>query len=377
MALQSGPSQNTIEVEERLRFDEQSLQRFLAKNLSGFEGQLQVKKFGYGASNPTFFISTDGGQKYVLRKKPPGKLIKGAHAVEREFRVMRALQEKGFEVPGMLVLCEDSDVIGTPFYVMSFVKGRIVDNGLKSLPTAQRRPAMLAIVETLAKLHTYDPVDLGLMEQGNAFGQAGGFYERQIRTLSRTSENQVSRSDGKIGPLQAMPDLLAKFVANMPEDRSCVIHGDFKADNVILSEGDGDPKVLSILDWELSTIGHPLSDLANLCLPYHLGPLGSMVNYSSFDISEEGGVPSEEEVHQAYCRGVGMPYPIASWAFFVAFSCFRLAVIVQGVAMRAATGQGSLKGGNDQAQGMLAVANELCNTGLRLMTQHYGQEAKL
>merc|ERR1712228_841854 len=122
-----------------------------------------------------------------------------------------------------------------------------------------------------------------------------------------------------------MKELMQQFGAHMPQDRSCVIHGDYKPDNVVLSEGDGNPKVLAILDWELSTIGHPLSDLANLCLPYHLGPLGSMVNYSSFDTSEEGGVPSEEEVHQAYYRGVGMPYPIPSWYFSVAFSCFRLA----------------------------------------------------
>jgi len=371
-------SQDTVEVEERLRFDERALERFLTKTLHGFEGTIAVKKFGFGASNPTYLVTTSAGQRYVLRKKPPGKLIKGAHAVEREFRVMSALGQNGFEVPKTHCLCEDPEVIGTPFYVMSFVKGKISDNGLTKIPAEQRRAAMIAIVQTLAKLHKYDPAQLGLMEAGKAFGQSRGFYERQIKTMTRTSENQVSASGGKVGQLEAMPELLAQFALHMPEDRSCVIHGDYKPDNVVLSEDvNGSPKVLGILDWELSTIGHPLSDMANLCLPYHLGEIGSLLNYGPFDLSEDSGVPSEEEVLRAYCEATSVPFPIPDWSFYVAFACLRLAVIVQGVAMRASTGQGSLKGGSQQAAGFAAIANELCNIGLRIMSEHCGQAAKL
>jgi len=370
--------QGVVEVEERLRIDEKALEAYLQTNIAGFEGTIEVKKFGYGASNPTYFMTTSAGQKYVLRKKPPGKIIKGAHAVEREYRVMKALGAKSFQVPQMHVLCEDVDVIGTAFYVMSFEQGPIPDNGLKKLSAERRRPAMLAIVDTLARLHNFDPAELGLMEPGNAFGQASGFYERQIKTMLRTSEAQVKGAEGKVSGLElaSMPALLAQFEHHMPHDRSCIIHGDYKPDNVILSEGDATPQVVGILDWELSTIGHPLSDLANLCLPYHLGMMGSMLSYGPFDMSDSS-TPTEEEVHRAYCSATGVPFPIPDWTFSVAFACFRLGVIVQGVSMRAATGQGSQKGGVQQAEGMAMMSNELCNLGLRLMDEAYGARSKL
>lgn len=364
-----------VEVEERLRFDERALEQYLSKHLPGFEGTVSVKKFGFGASNPTYFVTTSAGQKYVLRKKPPGKLIKGAHAVEREYRVMSSLAAQGFEVPKMHLLCEDPEVIGTAFYVMDFLKGRISDNGLSQLQPAERRPAMMDIVRVLAKLHKYDPAKLGLLEKGSAYGQSGGFYERQIKTMTRTSESQVAGSQGKVGPLDAMPELLKLFAAHMPEDRSCVIHGDFKADNVVLTEND--TKVMGLLDWELSTIGHPLSDMANLCLPYHLGIMGGPLNYGPFDLNEGSGIPSEEEVHKAYCDASGVPFPIPDWSFFVAFACLRLAVIVQGVAMRAATGQGSQASGSSAAKDMFSMAQNLCGLGLKMMTETYGKLAKL
>jgi aminoglycoside phosphotransferase (APT) family kinase protein len=375
----AGPSQETVEVEERLRFDEARLAQYLVgQGLPGLDSALEVRKFGYGASNPTYFLHA-GGHRYVLRKKPPGKLIKGAHAVEREFKVMSALGRAGFTVPVMHVLCEDDSVIGTPFYVMSFVQGRIADNALSTLAVSHRQPAMLAIVEALAKLHSYDPASLGLLEggKGKAFGQLGGFYSRQMKTLSRTSEMQVASSRGEVAALRSMPALLAKMAANMPEDRSCVIHGDWKPDNIVLGGDPACPRVLAALDWELSTIGHPMSDLANMCLPYHLGRLGELVTYGPFDLSEGSGVPSEEDVHRAYCSRAGIPYPIRDWGFFVAFSCFRLAVIAQGVAMRAASGQGSQKSGSSSIEFMGSAANALCDMGLKTMMDAYPSEAKL
>lgn len=361
-----GPGQDTAEVEERHRFDEASLARYLAKEVSGFDGSLAVRKFGFGQSNPTFFLS-NRDKKYVLRKKPAGKLIKGAHAVDREFRVMRALGNAGFKVPKMHVLCEDESVIGTSFYVMDFVQGRIVDNGLDKLPLEQRKPAMLAIVQTLAKLHSYDPAALGLVNVEHAFGKVGGFYSRQISTMTRTSEMQAS----KVAPLQSMPALLKLFEANMPEEKSCVVHGDWKPDNMILSDGSS-PHVLAVLDWELSTIGHPMSDLANMCLPFHLGPIGRMVSYPEFG----DGCFSEEEVHKAYCEAAGIPFPIAHWSFFVAFSAFRLGVIAQGIAMRAVQGTAS-QADASQAGSISTVANGLCDSALGMMTKAFGASSKL
>jgi len=365
--MASGPGQETTQIEERHRFDEASLERYLTRELPGFPGITAVRKFGFGQSNPTFCI-TCHEKKYVLRKRPPGKLIKGAHAVDREYRVMKVLGSVGFEVPKMHLLCEDESILGTSFYLMDFVEGRIVDNGLLKLPFEQRKPAMLAIVKTLAKLHSYDPVELGLVNQKDAFGKVGGFYFRQISTMAKTSEMQAS----KVEPLRSMKSLLKTFEANMPEDRSCVVHGDWKPDNVILSAGEDTPFVLGVLDWELSTIGHPMSDLANMCLPYHLGPLGALVSYPAFG----EGCFTEEEVHRAYCDASGTPFPIHHWSFFIAFSCFRLAVIAQGVAMRASQGMAS-NADSGQALQISFVANALCDKALEIMTDSIGATAKL
>lgn len=359
------PSQKTVEVEERLRFDEAALQAFLARQgLPGVEGPLSVKKFGYGQSNPTYCLEAND-RRYVLRKQPPGKVIRGAHAVDREFRVMQALYKAGYEVPDVHILCEDPKVIGTPFYVMSFVQGQIVDNGLLKLPKEQREAVMTSIVQSLAKLHSYDPSRWGLLA-GKPFGKMGGFYQRQIQTLQRTSEAQVSNSEGQVPAMKQMPELLRLFKQNMPPDMSCVIHGDWKPDNLILSL-ESPPRVMAVVDWELSTIGHPMSDLANLCLPYHLGDFGKVVDYPQ--LGGESGI-SEEEVLQAYCQASGVKYPIDHWSFYVAFACFRLAVIIQGVAMR--TSRGSASDGSGNVQKQAEAADSMCSLAVDIMQKAFG-----
>lgn len=359
------PSQKTVEVEERLRFDEASLERFLSQQgLPGFkEGAIKVRKFGYGQSNPTYCLQV-ANHRYVLRKQPPGKLIRGAHAVDREFRVMKALNQVGYEVPPVHVLCEDPQVIGTPFYVMSFMEGRIADNGLLNLPKEERPAVMQSIVQSLAKLHGYDPKELGLLQGSKPFGKMGGFYERQIRTLQRTSEAQVSNSQGQVPPMKAMPELLRFFKDNMPPDRSCVIHGDWKPDNLILSKK---KPPSAVVDWELSTIGHPMSDLANLCLPYHLGEFGKVVDYPP--MGGDGGI-SEEEVLRSYCQAAGVEYPIDHWSFYTAFACFRLAVIIQGVAMR--TSRGSASDGTGNVKMQSEAADSMCSLALSIMRKAFG-----
>eukprot|EP00913_Durusdinium_trenchii_P028986 g27178.t1 len=199
---------------------------------------------------------------------------------------------------------------------------------------------MTSIVQSLAKLHSYDPSRLGLLA-GKPFGKMGGFYQRQIQTLQRTSEAQVSNSEGQVPAMKQMPELLRLFKQNMPPDMSCVIHGDWKPDNLILSL-ESPPRVMAVVDWELSTIGHPMSDLANLCLPYHLGDFGKVVDYPQ--LGGESGISEEEAewVATGWAESVdkgnagnlsiasGVKYPIDHWSFYVAFACFRLAVIIQG-----------------------------------------------
>lgn len=257
-----------------------------------------------------------------MRKKPHGKLIKSAHAVEREYRVMAALGPRGFPVPRMLFLCEDAGVIGTPFYLMDFCRGRVnTDNGLGSVARADRPAAMRSIVDTLAALHRTDIDAAGLGE----YGRRGGFYPRQIATMERVSDAQAQA--GPVPQIAARPQLLDWFRANLPADRTTIVHGDFKPDNCILAPDS--PSVLAVVDWELSTLGHPLSDLANLCLGYYFKP-GFARN-----------VPPMQDVHRHYCSRTGTPYPIEGWRFAVAFAFFRLSVIIQGIAARAARGQAS------------------------------------
>lgn len=352
-------SQETIEVDSRLRFDEVSLRSYLVKKLPGFHGDLHVRKFGYGQSNPTYFLKTGTGE-YVLRKQPPGKLIKGAHALDREARVIQALGQEGYTVPRVHVFCDDTEVIGTSFYVMSFVKGHIPDNALQSMEPSERGPAMFEIVRSLAQLHSYSPKKLGLLDGERPFGRMGGFYSRQLATLSRTAQSQVSNSGGKMPPLEKMPQLLDLFEANLPADASCVIHGDWKPDNVIFSGG----KVIAVLDWELSTIGHPMSDLANMCLPYHVA--GNKMGYPVFG----SDIPAEQDVHRAYCEVANVPFPIKDWPFFKAFSCFRLAVIAHGVGMRASLGTSSASGADPAFY--LEAANSLADIGYKIMIDAYG-----
>jgi aminoglycoside phosphotransferase (APT) family kinase protein len=272
-----------------------------------------------------------------MRKKPPGKIIKGAHAVDREFRIMKTLGLNGFEVPTMHMLCEDDSVVGSSFYVMQFVEGRILSNDLKELEPKDRTPTLFSIIGTLGKLHSFDPHKIGLLGGDKPYGKDGGFYERQIQTMKRTAEAQVEKAEGKIKQIGRLPQLLEAFEANMPSDVSTVIHGDFKPDNCILDPSS--PNVIGLIDWELSTIGHPLSDLANVTLPYTC-PADFPI-YSTFDMSEGSGIPACEDVLKEYCRVSGMSYPIQNWSFYVAFAWFRLSVIIHGIAARLAKGEAS------------------------------------
>jgi len=316
-----------IPIRDAHRFDESALSEYLQDKLEGYTGPLNVQQFEGGQSNPTFLISC-GGKKYVLRKKPPGKLLPSAHQVEREYRVMKALEKTDVPVPEMLLLCEDDDVIGTPFFIMEYVHGRVLaDFTLPNKSPQERRAIYLDVVRVLAALHSLNYADLGLDD----FGKPGNYFSRQI---GRWSKQYVA---AKTDEIVSMEKLMAYLPENVPDDdTSCIVHGDYRMGNMLFHSTE--PRVVALLDWELLTLGHPLGDLGYSCMPYHSGVAGP--------ISLEGlagpqsGIPTQEEFIAEYCRLTGRE-SIPNLNFYLAFSFFRLSSIVQGVYKRGIMGNAS------------------------------------
>ncbi|KAI8909064.1 kinase-like domain-containing protein, partial [Gorgonomyces haynaldii] len=299
---------------------------------------LQIKQFKLGQSNPTFLIIDQKGSKYVVRKKPPGQLLsKTAHAVEREYKILKALGTKSsVPVPQVYLLCEDTQVIGTPFYVMQFLQGRIFsDVSLPTVPNHQKAEYYYSIVDVLADFHKVNVKQVGLED----YGPPGNFYERQMSTLYKISKTQGAVSDkegSKVGDLYELETMMRWFRANQVKSETTLMHGDYKTDNVFHPEKG---QVIGILDWELSTLGHPLADLANLLQPWYI-PHGTRLG-GFYDAPRPLPVPEADELIKRYCEKVGRPYPIPGWDFCVAFSFFKMAVITQGVAARVKRNQAS------------------------------------
>lgn len=298
---------------------------YLARQLPGFDRpeEIQVCKFSGGQSNPTFGLSTPAG-RYVLRKKPAGNLVPSAHAIEREYAVMGALAGH-VPVPRTRLLCEDEGIIGKPFYVMDHVDGHILpDARMLELPLDQRRGFCLELVTVLAQLHRVDYRAVGL----DGFGRSGGYVERQLKRLSQ--QYAAARVEDN-----ADMDLAIRWLGeNLPRaDESTVVHGDYRSYNVLYTLGT--PRIAAVLDWELATIGHPLADLAFLCLPYHMGAsdLRGFRGYAPASI----GIPSQSEVIEHYCRETGRG-DLPDWRFFLVFALFRSAAIRAGVFKRAFDG---------------------------------------
>ena len=311
------------------QFDTDKLARYLEDRIPGFRGPLVATKFAGGQSNPTFMLEARSG-RYVLRRQPPGELLKSAHAVDREFRVLVALANTDVPVPRAYNLCEDRDVIGSMFYVMSFAAGRIFwDPSLAELDKGARAPIYAAIVETLAALHNVDVDAVGLAD----YGRAGNYFERQIGVW--TKQYRASETER----LEAMETLIEWLPANCPQDDGLpsLVHGDFRIDNLIFDAVD--PKIIAILDWELSTLGNPLADLAYFCMCLRLPSVGYIPGLLGKDRGELG-VPDEAAIVRRYCELRGIP-AIAHWNFYLAFSFFRLAAIAQGVKKRALGGNAS------------------------------------
>lgn len=354
----------------RHSFDVSALNSYLSSSVPAISTPVTVKQFSFGQSNPTYILFDSNQKRYVLRKKPPGSLLSStAHAVEREYKILSSIHAytaslpanspDAVPVPKVYCLCEDKQVVGTAFYIMEFIDGRIFEDYrfLQLKDKEERKKCWLSAIDTLAALHRINPAKIGLGD----YGKNSGFYTRQMKSLGKVSAIQakVEEKDnpGKIvGEIPGINQFLTWFSTNIPNDENTIVHGDYKIDNLIFHPTE--PRVIGILDWELSTLGHPLSDLANLLQPYSIPcqnpntinnvevweksrKQGSLLLSLGNLTPEQSPVPVEEVLIKRYCEKAGRKYPVEGWTAAKAWAWFRLAVIAQGIAARNAQGQAS------------------------------------
>jgi len=317
----------TKPVEERHRFDVDALQQYLKDHIDGLRGPLQVEQFKGGQSNPTYRIAGADGKKYVLRRKPPGKLLPSAHAVDREYRVIHALHATGFPVAKPYVLCEDESIIGTAFYVMDCVEGRVLwDQSLPGMSKGERFAIWDELNRVIAQLHRIDYKAAGLED----FGKPGDYVARQVSRWSKQYQASETRK------IEAMDQLIAWLPENIPAaSETSVVHGDFRLDNTIFHPEE--PRILAVLDWELSTLGDSLADFSYHCMSWHIPP-GQFRGIAGLDLASLG-IPSEAQYVKSYCERTGRTGIEAStWDYFMAYNLFRMAAILQGIAKRVLDG---------------------------------------
>ena len=310
-----------------LAIDESALDRFMRGAVEGYRGPVSVQKFKGGQSNPTYLLMTPA-KKYVLRRKPPGKLLPSAHAVDREYRVMTALHGVGFPVPKTYALCEDDSVVGTAFFVMDFVEGRIFwDSSLKEARREERRRLYHALADTLADLHLVDYAKIGLSD----YGKAGNYFERQI---DRWTKQYRAAETEKI---EEMDRLAAWLPSAAPKsEATAIVHGDFRFDNAIMHGSE--PQTLAVLDWELSTLGHPLADFTYFLMAWRFPP-DVRGGLAGLDL-DAAGIPTLMEIAERYQKRTGFD-ALGAIDFCSAYNMFRLAAIVQGVYARGLQGNAS------------------------------------
>ena len=317
----------TREVLDMHSFEPGPLEDYMRSHVEGFHGPLTVRQFRGGQSNPTYLLESPSG-KYVLRRKPPGNLLDSAHAVDREFRVISALYAADYPVPRPFVLCRDEEIVGTMFFIMEFVEGRIFwDLDLPQCDTDERRAIYDDANRRIADLHNFDVEKTGLSD----YGKPGNYFARQISRWTRQYEASAT------GKIEEMDRLMAWLPDNIPDDESIsVVHGDYRLDNMIFHPTE--PKVIAVLDWELSTIGHPLGDFTYHLMAWQMPEIGiGSTGLADKDI-EALGIPPEEAYVASYCRRTGRETGIAHRNFYSAYNFFRLAGILQGIAGRVRDG---------------------------------------
>jgi aminoglycoside phosphotransferase (APT) family kinase protein len=314
----------TMPVREKHRFDIGALERYMREHVEGFSGELLVEQFRGGQSNPTYRL-TAAGKRYVLRRKPPGKLLPSAHAVDREYRVITALQGTAVPVARTYALCEDDAVIGTAFYIMDYIDGRVLwDPRLPGFSTVDRAAIFDEMNRVIAALHQVAYERQGLLD----FGKPGNYFARQI---ARWTKQYKASETEKIEAMDRLAEWLPENIP--PGEETAVVHGDYRLDNLIWSPTE--PRILAVLDWELSTLGHPLADFSYHCMGFRFSP-DEFRGLSGVDL-EALGLPSEEEYIAAYCRRTGRDR-IEHWDFYMAYNMFRLAGIAQGIMGRVVDG---------------------------------------
>jgi aminoglycoside phosphotransferase (APT) family kinase protein len=338
---------DTMPVRAALAIDEAALARWMAANIDGYRGPLSVEQFRGGQSNPTYKLTTPG-HAYVMRRKPPGTLLKGAHAVEREARVIAALGPTGFPVPRTYAhgLCTDDSVIGTWFYVMDMVDGRIFwDTRFPDVPRPERPAYFDAMNATIARLHTIDYSAIGLAD----YGRPGNYFERQIARWS-----QQYLADTEAGRDHNMDRMVEWLPANIPpgdQDETSIVHGDFRCDNMIFHPSE--PRVIAVLDWELSTLGHPLADFAYHAMMYRMPP-AVIAGLGGADLCALN-IPGEAEYLATYCRRTNRA-DMPGYNYYIAFNVFRLAAIIHGIKGRLARGTASSAQAQQRADAFPAFA---------------------
>jgi aminoglycoside phosphotransferase (APT) family kinase protein len=330
----------TTEIRGGQGFDSKRLVGYLAQHLPEFSEPLTVRQFKGGQSNPTYLLTTPN-RKYVLRKKPPGELLPSAHMIEREYRVMSALKDTGVPVANARLLCEDSSIVGTPFYVMDHIDGRIFRNpAAPGLSPEERADIYNTMIDTMAALHRVDWETIGLAD----FGKPTDYLTRQIRLWTRQYDA------AKTHEIKSMDALVAWLPNSIPADeKTTIAHGDFRLENLMFAQET--PDVLAVLDWELATLGHPYADLAYNCLIWHLpADTPHLSGLDGLDLAELG-IPSEEDYVARYCASAGLE-SIPDYHFYLAFSFFRFASIAQGIYTRFKAGNAAAP--NAEEVGLLA-----------------------
>ncbi|WP_284338069.1 phosphotransferase [Comamonas sp. NoAH] len=345
----------TKPVSETHAFDVTALSQWMAQHVAGFEGPVTVEMFKGGQSNPTYKLVTPG-RSYVMRSKPGpvARLLPSAHAIEREFKVMRGLAGTDVPVPHMYALCEDEAIIGRAFYIMEFKDGRVLwDQSLPDMSNTERAAIYNEMNRVIAALHTVDVHQQGLAD----YGKPGNYFERQISRWSKQYVASITQ------PIEEMDKLMAWLPANLPESakderKVSIVHGDYRLDNVMFAPDAA--KVIAVLDWELSTLGHPLADFSYHCMAWHI-PASLGRGIGGVDI-EALGIPSEAQYMRLYCERTGLATPEqlqADWNFYLAYNMFRIAAILQGIAKRVEAGTASsaqAKASGDTARPMAQLA---------------------